>query len=210
MSYVSHIHVHHPGVHVCVIHMIFYMCDRCTPSSILTHKDKFPVYPHKKHILYTSCILTHKKYTSCILTQKTHFMYVVYTHIKKYTSCTLTQKKDFVWHTKKTFFMSRQDVIEYTGFFCARIQDVYRKESTGRRRLIGSLIFIGHFMQKWPIFGGSFVENDLQLKGSYESSPPCTFLSARVSVIFQKIFRDSQRTLSVGSVWCIPSKCTYI
>jgi len=41
-------------------------------------------------------------------------------------------------------------------------------------------MFLGHFPPTSPIIGGSFAENDLQLKASYGTSPPCSVLQCVV------------------------------
>ena len=97
-----------------------------------------------------------------------------YTCIRKHT-CRHDTRSTATAHSRcHTFCHYTHSATEHSHIVTTHHGCVKVHVMTGWRRLIGCVIFLGHFLQKRHILSDSLAKNDLQLKASYASSPPCT------------------------------------
>ena len=83
-------------------------------------------------------------------------------------ACVVKCKTPPEWRWKLCEFQHKKKIV-----LRWRMSIMEEGSSTGWRRPIGCLIFIGHFLHKSPMISGSSAERDLQLQASYGSLPPC-------------------------------------
>ena len=168
-----------------------------TSTHVRTHTHTY-TYTHthtraNKHTRYTNTHThthTHRAHPlqflaiNRFLQESPHLYTNVYMYIHEYTHIfirmLILNLYIYIYIYMISIYINRRCRSEQESYFLCGVAT-----NTGWRRLIGSLIFIGHFPQKSPIFSGSFVENDLQLRGSYESSPPCSMLPILLGLFWQ-------------------------
>ena len=113
-------------------------------------------------------IYTHT-YTSIYI-----YMYMQYMCLYTYTYIYACTKCRHLLYPPSHVFHQSLHSYETHAYETNSVEKAVRSSGTGWCRVIGCIIFTGHFLQKSSVISVSFAKNHLHLKASYGSSPPCT------------------------------------